>query len=434
MKFEKTPGQHPLRPLAYGGAAVLLALGTASARWVLTSEENWCRGAWFFLTALASWGLLAFCLYQIFHGTRLAVRLTLGGLGAGILLLMLAGTAMLWLWFTAQPVWTWLLPPAGAVLGFCLAVFGVTRRSLAPLQKLKSALQEACDLGPGPQVDLEGADKTEFYELGQMFNQFSSNSHVQLNKLQGEGETCRQLVTGPLLGLMNRQSRAGLEPGLTEPLKGSLLVLMPGGADPEADWLNRMMETITGFRGAAVGYDLSRRTLIAAFEQEREAVDCARACVGVPGAAAVLHQDGKFGFFGGRQSLYPVALIPGIGRRLAALALLRQFGARLLFTGGQGGGLRLLGWDDGQPFYEDTTLRPAHWQADWQKAAPLWTEALALYRARAFGPAMDRLAEILHILPEEEAARWYLFRCHVLCRRPEEERDLDLLWEGGNMP
>lgn len=358
-----------------------------------------------------------------------------GGAAALILLGAAAGAAQVWLWLTAQPVWTWLLPPAGAVFVFCLAAVGLTRRGLDPLQKLQSALREACGQGPGAQVDLEGIAGTEFYEIGWVFNQFSLSSLARLNALQGAGNTCRQLVPDPLLELLGGQDREGLVPGQTETLQGSLLVLMSGGTVPDAGWLGQMVETITSCGGAAVGYDLSRRALIGAFGEEEKAWKCACTCTDAPGcAAAVLHQEGALGFFGGKEVLYPAALIPGMGRRLAVLALLQGFGAKCILAGGPEGKLRLLGWDDGQPYYEDPSFRPAPWQAAWQKAEPLWAEALALYRARAFVPAMDKLARILHIMPQEEAARWYLFRCHALRCRPEEDRDLDLLWEGGRIP
>lgn len=430
MKGGKNWLQKHRRELACLGLAVVLAVVTAVAFWLLTGRGDWHRAGLVWLAALAVWGLLVFCLDRVLYAPRLTTRLGLGMLGAAVALAGMAAGIQFWLWHRGLPPRIWLLPPAVAVLLLCLAGHGLARRLLAPLEELRTAVEDACRQGAGPQMDLNGTAHTELYEIGRLFNLFSLRSRTRQNALQAANETYRQLVPAGLLDLLGKSDVTELIPGKTEPLRGDLLVVMPDFARPDAVWLDRMVETLEK-GGAVVGYDLSCQALLAAFDQDRRTVECAGDCIRDHAAvAAILRQEAGFGFFGGAQGLYPVARIPGIGRRLAVLAMLRGFGARLLYSGGDGDGLRLLGWDDGQPFYEDTTLRPAEWQAGWRKAAPLWTEALTLYRARAFSAAMRRLADVLHILPDEEAARWYLFRCHALRDRPAAYQDLDLLYEG----
>lgn len=427
--------QRHRRELACLGVAVLLAAGTAAAFRLLTGQGDWHRAGMVFPAALAFWGLLAFCLHRVRYAPRLVTRLGLGTLGAAVVLAGAAAAAQLWLAQRGARPQVWLLPPVAAALLLCLAGYGLARHFLAPLEELRTALEDACRQGAGSRMDLNGTARTELYEIGRMFNLFSLRSRTRQNALQAANETYHQLVPAGLLDLLGKSDVTELVPGQTEPLRGDLLVVMPDAARPDAAWLDRMVDTVENGGGAAVGYDLSCQALLAAFDRDRQAADCAGACIGDHAAvAAILRQEAGFGFFGGERGLYPVAQVPGIGRRLAVLALLRGFGARLLYSGGDGDGLRLLGWDDGQPFYEDTTLRPAEWQAGWRKAAPLWTEALTLYRARAFAAAMRRLADVLHILPDEEAARWYLFRCHALRDRPAAYRDLDLLYEGERTP
>lgn len=418
------------RELMYLGLAVLLALVTVAVFWLVTGRGDWHRAGLVSLAALAVWGVLVFCLHRVLYAPRLATRLGLGMLGAAVALASTAAIIQFWLWQWGALLPIWLLPPLAAILLLCLAGYGLARQLLAPLEELHTAVEDACRQGAGPQMDLNGMACTELYEIGRLFNLFSLRSRTRQNALQAANETYHQLVPASLLGLLGKSDVTELIPGKTEPLQGNLLIVMPDAARPDAAWLDRMVETVEK-GGAVVGYDLSCQALVAAFDRDGQSAECAADCIRDHAAvAAILRQKAGFGFFGGELGLYPVARVPGMGRRLAVLAMLRGFGARMLYSGGDGVGLRLLGWDDGQPFYEDTTLRSAEWQAGWRKAAPLWTEALTLYRARAFTGAMRRLADVLHILPDEEAARWYLFRCHALRDRPAAYQDLDLLYEG----
>lgn len=430
----KDAGNRPAkcrRALRYGGMAALLALVTTVVLWLIEGRASWQVTIRGLLAALVVWELLAFCLYRVRHAPRLVSRLTWGTLGAIVLLETPAGIP--YILDGDLPLWLLTLTAAGLLL--CLTVCGLARYFLAPLEELYTALEDVCARGAGAQMDLNGTARTELYKIGRMFNLFSLCSRTRQNALQAAGDTYRQLVPVGLLDVLGKRDVTELVPGQTEPLQEGLLVLMPDAVPLDGAWLDRMVDTVERCHGAIVGYDLSRQALIAAFEGQPRAADCARTCTdGHNAVAAILRQQAGFGFFGGERGLYPVVQIPGVGRRLAVLALLRGFGARLLYSGGDGDGLRLLGWDDGELFYEDTALRPAEWQAGWRKAAPLWAEALTLYRARAFAAAMRRLTEVLHILPHEEAARWYLFRCHALRECPAAQRDLDLLYEGERIP
>ena len=78
------------------------------------------------------------------------------------------------------------------------------------------------------------------------------------------------------------------------------------------------------------------------------------------------------------------------------------------------GALRLLGWDGETAYYEDPRLRPGSWRSQWELAGPLWAEAMELFREKRFAEAMRKFARVLRLIPEDDAARWYLFRCESL--------------------
>lgn len=96
--------------------------------------------------------------------------------------------------------------------------------------------------------------------------------------------------------------------------------------------------------------------------------------------------------------------------------------------------MRLLGWDGGTAFYEDTAWRPPDWQSAWRDADALWSQALALYRQRDFVPSMRKFAGVLRVMPEDQAARWYLFRCEALRDTDTGTADTGLLYGRENNP
>lgn len=65
-------------------------------------------------------------------------------------------------------------------------------------------------------------------------------------------------------------------------------------------------------------------------------------------------------------------------------------------------------------YYEDPRLRPGSWRSQWELAGPLWAEAMELFREKRFAEAMRKFARVLRLIPEDDAARWYLFRCESL--------------------
>lgn len=149
--------------------------------------------------------------------------------------------------------------------------------------------------------------------------------------------------------------------------------------------------------------------------------------------AAVFAEKVEVGVFGSEKLLFPMAVSRSLHRRLAALDRLRSFGAALVRGGAEQetGELRLLGWDRGLSYYEDTAFRDSGWQTRWHEARELWTLAMVAFRAGRFPEAMRRFARVLRVLPEDGAAKWYLFRCDALRDVPEGTADTGLLFDWG---
>ena len=150
----------------------------------------------------------------------------------------------------------------------------------------------------------------------------------------------------------------------------------------------------------------------------------------MPVMAALLRETVELGVFGGESLLYPLAVSREMRRKQAALARVLDFGALLVETGRAGQtGLRLLGWDHDMELYEDPACRPSDWRSRWRGTAALWEEALRLFRERDFAAAMRLFAKVLRRMPEDQAARWYLFRCDALRGGPARPADTGLLYD-----
>ena len=82
-------------------------------------------------------------------------------------------------------------------------------------------------------------------------------------------------------------------------------------------------------------------------------------------------------------------------------------------------------------FYEDPACRPSDWQSRWRGTAAIWEDALRLFRERDFSAAMRLFAKVLRRMPEDQAVRWYLFRCDALCGSQARPSDTELLFDWG---
>lgn len=341
-----------------------------------------------------------------------------------------------------------LLPILGAFLLLLFALLiCVTWRFLRPLGTIRRALEEFYDCGGGNQMALDGMPKTELYEVGRVFNQLSLQTRVQLNTLGSINDSYVRLVPDCLLELLGKRDVLSLSAGECVSMDGAMIMFIPRQAVRDAVGLEALVrpaaEQIQAHQGMITDYDEALGALIAIFSHEDQAQNCARQSLvefdaaGGQVMAAVFIERVEFGVFGSEQLIIPLAVSEKLSRRREVLARLNGFGAVLVHNGAsEGKSLRLLGWDDGLPYYEDTTCRPAHWQAQWRDAAAVWSEGMEYFRTADFTAAMRRFARVLRTVPSDDAARWYLYRCESLrdCPETAEEADIGLLfdWGGGH--
>ena len=192
-------------------------------------------------------------------------------------------------------------------------------------------------------------------------------------------------------------------------------------------------------RTAGIDYDEGLGALTAIFGGAGQAQECAKRSLdrfddaGQRVMAAVFTEPVEFGVFGSKRMLYPLAVSGALHRRQEVLSLLLEFGAVLVQSGeADYSSLRLLGWDGEIPYYEDPSCRSSAWQAQWENAETLWAEAMSLFRSQQFPQAMRRFARVLRLVPEDAAARWYLFRCESLRdTAPSKKLDTGLLFDWG---
>lgn len=336
------------------------------------------------------------------------------------------------------------------ILALCpllfLALAGITRRLLRPLDEIQRALEEFYTCGSGGQMELDGMPRTELYEVGRVFNQLSVQTRVQLNELQSINAAYARLAPDCLLRMLHRRSVTQLAAGDHTPVDGALLVLLPRDFSVSWSSLDRLIglaaESIAPSGGMLVDYDEGLSALIALFPQADRARECALDCLEQLGRqrisvmAAVLEETVELGVFGSEGLLYPLAVSRDMRRKQAALERVLAFGPLLVQSGCAGGqDLRLLGWDGDLTIYEDPACRPSDWQSRWKAAARLWEDALRLFREADFPAAMRLFAKVLRLMPEDMAARWYLFRCEALRGGGARPADTGLLFdwrEGGD--
>ncbi len=237
--------------------------------------------------------------------------------------------------------------------------------------------------------------------------------------------------------------RDRLRPGDHAPVDGALLILIPRNFSP--GWANLdhltsvAAELIAQSGGMLVDYDEGLYALTALFPESEGARHCALLCLEqleqnrIPVMAAVLTETVELGVFGGESLLYPLAVSKDMRRKQAALERVLNFDALLVESGCAGrAGLRLLGWDNGMALYEDPACRPSDWQSRWRETAAVWEDALRLFRERDFSAAMRLFAKVLRRMPEDQAARWYLFRCDALHSGSIQAADTELLFDWGD--
>lgn len=324
---------------------------------------------------------------------------------------------------------------------FALLIY-ITWRLLRPLGTIRGALEEFYDRGGGNQMSLNGMPKTELYEVGRVFNQLSLQTRVQFNKLGSINNSYVRLVPDCLLELLGKRDVLSLSAGEYISMDGALVMFLPGQPVRDAAGLEKLVrpaaEQIQTHQGMITDHDEVQGTLTAIFAHEEQAQDCARQsleafdAIGSRVMAAVFTERVEFGVFGSEQLIIPLVVSGKLSRRREALARLNGFGAVLVHNrAAEGKSLRLLGWDDGLPYYEDTTCRPAHWQAQWRDAAAVWAEGMECFRAADFTSAMRRFARVLRTVPGDDAARWYLYRCESLRDHPESAGETGLLFDWG---
>lgn len=316
---------------------------------------------------------------------------------------------------------------------FALLMF-VTWRLLRPLGVVHEALEEFYDTGGGNQMDLTYMPKTELYQMGLVFNELSHQTKVQFNTLRHINGAYTRLVPDCLYQMLQKEDVLALSPGDYQVVDGALLVLIPETPARTAQTLEQFFapaaERIAAQGGMIMDYDERLGAITALFPDVRCAQDCAReTAVGNDDAAtgrvmaAMLQDSVEFGVFGAACHLYPVAVSGSLHRRQEVLSMMLEFGAVLVLSGAaEQPNLRLLGWDGETNYYEDPTCRPSGWRGQWVQAASVWDEAITLFRQQQFAQSMRRFARFLRLLPEDHAARWYLFRCESLrdadCSKP----------------
>lgn len=325
---------------------------------------------------------------------------------------------------------------------FALLIY-ITWRFLRPLGTIRKALEEFYDCGGGNQMALDGMPKTELYEVGRVFNQLSLQTRVQLNTLGSINDSYVRLVPDCLLKLLGKRDVLSLSAGECVSVDGALVMFIPGQAVRDAAGLETLVrpaaEQIQAHQGMITDYDEALGALVAIFARGEQARNCARQSLtafdtmGSRVMAAVFTERVEFGVFGSEQLIIPLAVSEKLSRRREVLARLNGFGAVLVHNrAAEGKSLRLLGWDDGLPYYEDTTCRPAHWQAQWRDVAAVWAEGMECFQAGDFITAMRRFARVLRTVPSDDAARWYLYRCESLRDRPETAGETGLLFDWGS--
>jgi len=330
--------------------------------------------------------------------------------------------------------WEELLP----VLVVCPAVFVgliiMTRRLLLPLKEIRQWLDS---FSRGSTIPTERMPRTELKKMTELLNDLSVAALTHFNELEASDAAYARLVPNALLNMLGKESIRDLSAGDSVEMRGALLVLLPLRTAENTDGIAAFMEpaarAVEAGGGAVVGRDGALGAVTAVFPAPEKARACAWAYLtGGGDTAGVITGRVELGVFGSEKLLCLITDAPHLARRQRALSLLMSFGA-VMVEGGEDAAPsfpRLLGWDDGVAYYEDTSFRDSEWQTCWQEASPHWDKAMEKFQAREFAGAMRDFARVLRILPGTDgAARWYVFRCDSLRGGSKREGDTWLLFD-----
>lgn len=318
-----------------------------------------------------------------------------------------------------------------------LGLLLVTRRLLSPLDRIQKGLEEFYTCGGGNQIQLKGIPHTELYEIGRVFNKLSLDTRIQKNELNATNQLYARMVPGSILKLLGIRSISALTSGKVVERAGNILILAALDWEDktimEAERVNQLVEIVGAQEGFMVDWDENLCAWTAIFSDVDQAIRCGHIFMSkeLPVLPVVLEEPVSFGVFGGTHLLYPAILTRGMARRMAAIRKLRSFDAGMIRCGTGGKGMRLLGWDEKVEFYEELTWKTSSWKASWKKAAPIWQEAMKLYREDQMNLAARMFARVLLLMPEDLPARWYLFQCEKLRGKQGDQGKRGLLseWE-----
>ena len=321
--------------------------------------------------------------------------------------------------------WVSMIPILCACPFLFAALIFLTVRLLRPLDRVRTAMEEFYESGGGNQIEIDRMPRTELYEVSLVFNQLSHQTKVQFNTLARINDAYVRLVPDSLCQMLHEPDVLSLSAGEYETVDGALLMLIPETPARSASLLEELLsaaaDQIADHKGMIFDYDEGLGALTAVFSQAEQAQSCARECLtaydesGKRVMAAVFTESVEIGVFGSEKMMYPLAVSGALHRRHEVLSLLLGFGAVLVQSGEvEDQSLRLLGWDGDTAYYEDPRLRPGVWRSQWELAGPLWAEAMTMFREKRFAEAMRKFARVLRLIPADDAARWYLFRCESL--------------------
>ena len=310
----------------------------------------------------------------------------------------------------------------------------ITRRLLAPLDRIQKGMEQFHSCGGGNQIDLQGIPRTELYDISRVFNKLSRDTKIQMNELHQVNRAYSRMVPEHMLRHLGIRSVNALKPGRT--VERQTNVLIAAAADPDAgtmtaETLSGIVDAVGARGGFVVDYNEHLNALTALFPTGIDAMACGHDLVeqDLPVLPTVLEEPVSFGVFGGDHLLYPAALTVHMTRRMAAIARIREFGARMIRCGTARTGLRLMGWDGEMEFYEEVEWHSPDWKIVWREAEPHWQYAMDLYRRGSYVFAARMFAKVLQLMPEDTAAKWYLYQCEKLRNMPQDAQHSDLLWD-----